>query len=142
MNCCREPLAGLGLTQVETVKEKRIIVLPNQLTTIYPYDTRQPLSLFELSLSSAHHLTAYNNKLNGLLPPSIAGLLKTGPVARCGGAFCNVYIFHETYLLLLRRNHGRNDQAIISHLFCSKDCLDKWYEDKSYFYREIQWKYI
>lgn len=135
-------MSDVNFTQIETVKEKRIIILPKQLNTIYSYGTRQPLTLFQLCLSAAHHLIGYNNLFHELLPPSIAGLLKTGPVARCGGAFCNVYLFHEVYLLLLRRNHGRNDHVIISHLFCSKDCLDKWYDDKSYFYRKIEWKVL
>ncbi len=130
-------------TQIETVNEKRVIVLPSQLTTIYSHNkSRHPLTLFHLCLSAAHKLFGYTNIIDGLLPPSITDLLKSGPVARCGGAFCDLYLFYESYVLLLRRNHGRDDHAIISHLFCSKDCLDKWFEDKSYFYRQIQWKYI
>lgn len=143
-NYFSEPLKdNNSFPQIETVNEKRIIVFPNQLTTIHSHNTsRQPLTLFQLCLSTAHQLFGYNNMFDGLLPPSITDLLKSGPVARCGGAFCTMYLFHESYLLLLRRNHGRNDHAIISHLFCSRDCLDKWFEDKSYFYRKVQWKYI
>lgn len=139
-----EPLDDISFTQIETVNEKRIIVLPNQLKTIYSHNTtRQPLTLFQLCLSAAHLLLGIRTISDGLmLPPSIAELLNAGPVARCGGAFCNVYLFQESYVLILRRNHGRNDHAIISHLFCSRDCLDKWFDDKSYFYRKIQWKYI
>lgn len=142
-NYFREPLNDNSFAQIETVNEKRTIVLPNQLTTIYSHNTsRQPLTLFQLCLSAAHQLFSYSNIIDGLLPPSIADLLKSGPVARCGGAFCNIYLFNESYILILRRNHGRNDHAIISHLFCSKDCLDKWFYDKSYFYRKVQWNYI
>ncbi|XP_037044221.1 leucine-rich repeat-containing protein 69-like, partial [Bradysia coprophila] len=138
-----EPLKDIRYTQIETVNEKRIIILPNRLTTIYTHTTsRHPLTLFHLCLSAAHKLFGYSNIIDGLLPPSIADMLKYGPVARCGGAFCNMYLFNESYVLILRRNHGRNDHAIISHLFCSKDCLDKWFEDKSYFYRQIEWKYL
>ncbi|KAJ6644441.1 Leucine-rich repeat-containing protein 1, partial [Pseudolycoriella hygida] len=139
----KQPLMDRSFTQIETVNEKRILVLPNQLTTIYPHNaSRQPQSLFQLCSSAAHKFFGYNELFDGLIPPLIAELLKYGPVARCGGAFCDAYLFHESYILLLRRNHGRNDYAIISHLFCSKDCLDKWFDDKSFFYRKIEWKYV
>lgn len=97
-----EPLADDGVLQIQTVKEKRLLVLPDQLLTIHSNEKRTPLSLFELALSGSYQYIGYNI-VDGFLPKTITSLLKSGPVARCGGVFCNIYLFRECYLLVLRR---------------------------------------
>lgn len=89
---------------VRVLKNNRLIVLPGQLLKINnELCPRMPLSLFELALGAANIFLGNSKLIDGIVPPFMTKLLNNGPVARCGGAFCNIYIFRECYLLLIKR---------------------------------------
>uniref|UniRef100_A0A182JW29 Disease resistance R13L4/SHOC-2-like LRR domain-containing protein n=1 Tax=Anopheles christyi TaxID=43041 RepID=A0A182JW29_9DIPT len=73
------------------------------------------------------------------LPQCLANGLMRGPVAYCASVPCGKEIFIEAVLALVKRKeYARN--FVLSVLFCSKLCADRWFQYNCDTYEELAWE--
>ncbi|XP_035903496.1 leucine-rich repeat-containing protein 1-like [Anopheles stephensi] len=100
-----------------------------------------PHSLFEIALraSSRSRLTRWDHLEKFGLPQCLMNRLIYGAVACCSSVPCGKEIFSEAVLALVKRKeYARN--VVLSVLFCSKLCADRWFQYNCDAYEELSWK--
>ncbi|EAA00602.4 AGAP012231-PA [Anopheles gambiae str. PEST] len=72
------------------------------------------------------------------LPQCLTTRLLQGPVAYCASVPCEKEIFIEAVVALVKRKeYARN--FVLSVLFCSKLCADRWFQYNCDTYEELSW---
>uniref|UniRef100_A0A182PBL5 Disease resistance R13L4/SHOC-2-like LRR domain-containing protein n=1 Tax=Anopheles epiroticus TaxID=199890 RepID=A0A182PBL5_9DIPT len=119
-----------------------LLNLPSELTQLR---SRQKVRIVPSSLlaTALRAVSQCKLRLDSLekfgLPQCLTKRLQEGPVACCASVPCGRDIFIEAVLALVkRREYARN--FILSVLFCSKLCADRWFQYNCDTYEELSWE--
>ncbi|XP_050080714.1 leucine-rich repeat-containing protein 1-like [Anopheles maculipalpis] len=99
-----------------------------------------PHSLFETALraSSRYRLLRWDHTERYGLPQCLMNRLISGAVGCCSSVPCGKEIFSEAVLALVKRKeYARN--FVLSVLFCSHLCADRWFQYNCDAYEELDW---
>lgn len=115
--------------------------LPMGIVNVFNRETRQPSSLFELTLRKfyttfwgyilEHYMINY-------LPRVIFEYIRNGPIGHCNNLYCVTPLFRECYFCVLRRQNGPVKYTY-SAIFCAKDCAEMWLWQNNSIYKDVEW---
>uniref|UniRef100_A0A182S7P4 Disease resistance R13L4/SHOC-2-like LRR domain-containing protein n=1 Tax=Anopheles maculatus TaxID=74869 RepID=A0A182S7P4_9DIPT len=130
--------------QIRCIAVPYLINFPSDLVQLWNRQnsaTAAPHSLFETALraSSRCRLLRWDHLEKYGLPQCLMNRLIYGAVSCCSSVPCGKEIFSEAVLALVKRKeYARN--FVLSVLFCSKLCADRWFQYNCDVYEELAWE--
>uniref|UniRef100_A0A182NPE7 Disease resistance R13L4/SHOC-2-like LRR domain-containing protein n=1 Tax=Anopheles dirus TaxID=7168 RepID=A0A182NPE7_9DIPT len=101
-----------------------------------------PNSLLEQALRAISRCDVRMEVLERLgLPECLTNRLLHGPVACCASVPCGKELFSGAVLALVKRKEYALN-LVLSVLFCSKLCADRWFQYNCDRYEELQWEVV
>uniref|UniRef100_A0A182W9B3 Disease resistance R13L4/SHOC-2-like LRR domain-containing protein n=1 Tax=Anopheles minimus TaxID=112268 RepID=A0A182W9B3_9DIPT len=119
-----------------------LLNLPSELVHVCQRQTVpaiMPNTLFEIALWTAYTRSVRWGNYDELgLPKCLMNRLIHGPVGCCSSVPCGKEIF-TTAVLALVKSKKYAQHLVVSVLFCSKLCADRWFQYNCDAYEELSW---
>uniref|UniRef100_A0A182IWW8 Disease resistance R13L4/SHOC-2-like LRR domain-containing protein n=1 Tax=Anopheles atroparvus TaxID=41427 RepID=A0A182IWW8_ANOAO len=129
--------------KVQCLPVPYMLNFPAELLTLKDHRSEglhPPETLLETALRACAGYGFWAEELAKInLPKTLSDRLLYGPVACCSSVPCGKTLFTEAVLVLVKRKeYARN--FLLSALFCSKLCADRWLQYSCDTYEELAWR--